>query len=57
MKSIPDPDTTPTQKYRAFEKGLRRVLECSKDDLLKAEKQYRAEREKKPKRGPKPRSG
>ena len=56
MKSIPDPDTTPTQKYRQFEGGLRHVLTVSKAELQKREKQYQAERKRVPRRGPKPHS-
>jgi len=54
MKSQPDPDTTPAQKYRQFQDGLRHVLTVSKDDLQKREQEYQAERASKPKRGPKP---
>ncbi len=54
MKSKLDPDTTPAQKYRAFQEGLRQVLTVSKDDLQKREKQYQAERANQPKRGPRP---
>jgi hypothetical protein len=56
MNSIPDPDTTPAQKMRAFKDGLRQLLTVSKSELSEREKQYRAERATKPKRGPKPRS-
>lgn len=56
MKSIPDPDTTPAQKMRAFESGLRQILTVSKSELAEREKQYQAERATQPKRGPKPRS-
>jgi hypothetical protein len=54
MKSIPDPDTTPAQKMRAFENGLRQILTVSKTELAIREKQYQDERATKPKRGPKP---
>lgn len=56
MKSTPDPDTTPDEKMEAFQDGLRRLLNCSKEQLNNAlayEKQTNANR---PKRGPKPRS-
>ncbi|HEU0049661.1 MAG TPA: hypothetical protein VFQ43_18885 [Nitrososphaera sp.] len=56
MKSKLDPDTTPAQKYKAFQEGLRRVLTVSKDDLQERERQYQKERANKPKRGPKRRS-
>jgi hypothetical protein len=56
MKSIPDPDTTPAQKYRQFQGGLRQVLTISKEELQRREKQYQDERKGKPKRGPKPSS-
>jgi len=55
MKSTPDPGTTPSEKMRAFKDGLRQVLTVSKGELADREKQYQAEREGKPKRGPKPR--
>jgi hypothetical protein len=53
MKSIPDPDTTPSQKMRAFNAGLRQILTVSKSELAVREKQYQDERAGKPKRGPK----
>jgi hypothetical protein len=56
MNSIPDPETTPAEKMRAFRDGLRQVLTLSKSDLAIREKQYQNERAGKPKRGPKPRS-
>jgi len=56
MKSTPDPDTTPSEKMRAFKDGLRQILTVSKSELSEREKQYQAERATKPKRGPKPRS-
>jgi len=56
MKSIPDPDTTPAEKMRAFNAGLRQILSVSKHELQEREKQYQDERADKPKRGPKPRS-
>jgi hypothetical protein len=55
MKSTPDPDTTPSEKMRAFKDGLRQVLTVSKGELAEREKQYLADRADKPKRGPKPR--
>jgi len=54
MKSTPDPDTTPTEKMRAFREGLRQVLAVSKPELAIREKQYQDERATHPKRGPKP---
>jgi hypothetical protein len=56
MKSKLDPTTTPAQKYKTFQEGLRQVLTVSKDDLVKREKQYQDERANKPRRGPKPSS-
>lgn len=56
MKSIPDSDTTPAQKFRNFQDGLRRVLTVSKTELEQREKKYQDERANKPKRGPKPKS-
>jgi hypothetical protein len=56
MKSKLDIDTTPAQKYRTFEAGLRQVLTVSKVELAEREKQYQEERASKPKRGPKPSS-
>lgn len=56
MKSIPDPGTTPRQKMRTFEGGLRQVLTVSKDELAQREKEYQAERATHPKRGPKSKS-
>jgi len=53
MKSKLDPDTTPAQKFKQFEDGLRHVLTVSKDDLAKREQEYQDERATKPKRGPK----
>jgi hypothetical protein len=55
MKSTPDADTTPSEKMRAFKDGLRQVLTISKSELAERDKQYQADREGKPKRGPKPR--
>jgi hypothetical protein len=56
MKSKLDTDTTPAQKYRQFQDGLRQVLAVSKTELLEREKQYQDSRKGKPKRGPKPSS-
>lgn len=56
MKSKLDSDTTPVQKYKQFQTGLRQVLTVSKEELVKREKQYQDERANKPKRGPKPSS-
>jgi hypothetical protein len=56
MKSKLDTDTSPTEKYKTFESGLRQFLTVSKDDLAKRETQYQAERATQKKRGPKPRS-
>jgi hypothetical protein len=54
MKSIPDPDTTPSEKMRVFREGLRQILSVPKSELSEREKQYQDERATKPKRGPKP---
>ena len=54
MKSKLDPDTTPAQKYKQFQSGLRHVLSVPKTELANREKQYQDERASKPKRGPKP---
>jgi hypothetical protein len=43
MKSVPDPDTTPAQKFQRFQDGLRQVLTVSKKELLEREKQYKAD--------------
>jgi hypothetical protein len=56
MKSKLDPDTTPAQKYRQFQGGLRHVLTVSKAELAEREKQYQDERATQKKRGPKPSS-
>jgi hypothetical protein len=56
MKSTPDPDTTPAQKMRDFNAGLRQILTVSKSELQEREKQYQDERAGKPKRGPKSQS-
>jgi len=56
MKSIPDPDTTPAEKMRAFKDRLRQVLTVSKHELAIREKQYQDERATLPRRGPKPKS-
>jgi len=55
MKSKLDPDTTPAQKYRTFQEGLRQVLTVSKEELVARERQYQDERAGQKKRGPKPR--
>jgi hypothetical protein len=56
MKSKLDSDTTPAQKYRQFQSGLRQVLTVSKEELQRREKQYQDSRKGMPKRGPKPSS-
>jgi hypothetical protein len=56
MKSKLDSDTTPAQKYKQFQSGLRQVMTVSKEELQRREKQYQDERKDKPKRGPKPSS-
>jgi hypothetical protein len=56
MKSKLDSGTTPAQKYKQFQSGLRQVLTVSKEELQRREKQYQDERAGKPKRGPKPHS-
>jgi len=53
MKSKLDSNTTPAQKYKQFQDGLRQVLTVSKTELIEREKQYQDERADKPKRGPK----
>lgn len=53
MKSVPDPDTTVAQKFRNFQRGLRRVLTVSRSEPERRKKQYQDERANKPKRGPK----
>ncbi len=55
MKSKLDSDTTPAQKYKQFQEGLRQVLTVSKTELQQREKEYQESRAGKPKRGPKPR--
>jgi hypothetical protein len=37
MKSIPDPETTPAEKMRAFKDGLRQILTVSKSELARPE--------------------
>lgn len=54
MKSKLDTDTTPAQKFRHFQDGLRQILTVSKTELQEREKQYQDERANRPKRGPKP---
>lgn len=49
-----EPMKPKTAEYQRFEDGLRQVLTVSKTELQEREKQYQAEREGKPKRGPKP---
>jgi hypothetical protein len=56
-KSIPDPNTTPDQKMDAFNEGLRRVLNCSKEQLASALEYEKKASVGKIKRGPKPSSG
>ncbi len=56
MKSQPDPNTTPEEKYTAFESDLLRALTFNKGDLKNLEDAYQREREGKPKPGPKPSS-
>jgi len=55
-KSIPDPDTTPSEKMQNFETGLRQVLNCSKEQLKNALDYKHKMDEGKPKRGPKPKT-
>jgi len=55
MKSQPDPDTTPDEKFTAFESDLRHALTFTKGDVRNLEEAYQDERAGKPKRGPKPR--
>ena len=54
MKSKLDPDTTPEQKFRQFQDGMRQVLTVSKTELQEREKQYQVERATQKKRGPRP---
>jgi hypothetical protein len=56
MKSKLDTDTTPAQKYKQFQSGLRQVMTISKEELQRREKQYQDSRKGVPKRGPKPSS-
>jgi len=56
-KSIPDPETTPEEKMDAFRNGLRRVLNCSKEQLKRALEWEKKVGVGKAKRGPKPSSG
>jgi len=56
MKPKLDTDTTPAQKYRQFQSGLRHVLTVSKTELQERERQYQDERSTHKKRGPKPSS-
>jgi hypothetical protein len=55
MKSQPDPDTTPEEKFTAFESDLRHALTFTKGDVQNLEEAYQQGRTGKPKRGPKPR--
>jgi hypothetical protein len=43
-----------TREHAKFNAALRQVLSVSKEELLRREKQYQAERVDKPKPGPKP---
>ena len=52
MKSNLDPSTTPDEKYAIFENKARIILQCSREDLERAEMEYQAERAQHPKRGP-----
>jgi len=56
MKSIPDPDTTPAEKMQNFDAGLRKVLNCSKEQLKNALDYKHKMDNGKPKRGPKPKT-
>jgi hypothetical protein len=56
-KSIPDPNTNPDEKMDAFNEGLRRVLNCSKEQLASALEFEKKAGAGKIKRGPKPSSG
>jgi len=51
MKSKPEPSA----EFKNFDSTVRRVLSVSKTELQRREAEYQAEREGKPKRGPKPR--
>jgi hypothetical protein len=52
MKSNLDSSTTPDEKYSIFENKARVILQCSRKDIERAEKEYQAERATQPKRGP-----
>lgn len=52
MKSKPKP----SDEYTAFQSTLRRVLQCSKEELKARELEYQKSREGLPKRGPKPKT-
>lgn len=56
MKPKSDTDTTPAQKYRQFEDGLRHILTVSKDELQKREKEYQDSRPAHLRPGPKPKN-
>ena len=47
-------DTTPAQKYREFEDGLRKILTVSKTELETREKEYQDSRPPALRPGPKP---
>ena len=55
MKFIPDPNTTPEQKFARFQSALRDVLSVSKDDLnQRVTDAEKIRRQTKGKPGPKP---
>ena len=54
MKSIPDPETTADEKMERFQDGLRRILNCDKQQLNSALEYEKKLNLGKPKRGPKP---
>lgn len=46
----------PTAEFKNFDATVRQVLSVSKEELQRREAAYKAEREGKPKRGPKPKT-
>ena len=46
----------PSAEFKKFDDAVKQVLSVSKDELQRREAQYKAEREGKPKRGPKPKT-
>ena len=52
MKSKPETSA----EFTKFDETVRRVLSVSKEEMQRREAEYRASREGKPKRGPKPKT-